>query len=137
MSMAMSKYDEIINLPHHVSATRPQMPMSDRAAQFAPFAALTGYDDVIDEAGRLTERRVALEEDGMDELNAKLLFLLENLADSPEASFTYFKPDARKSGGAYLTAAGKVKKIDEYERLIILRDGAKIRMDDVLDIQIF
>lgn len=134
--MAMSKYDEIMNLLHHVSTTRPQMPMSDRAAQFAPFAALTGYDDVIDEAGRLTERRVALEEDGMDELNAKLRFLRENLADSHEASFTYFKPDARKAGGAYLTAAGKVKKIDEYERLIILKDGAKIRIDDVLDIQI-
>ena len=136
MFMAMSKYDEIINLPHHVSATRPQMPMSDRAAQFAPFAALTGYDDAIDEAGRLTERRVALEEDGMDELNAKLLFLLENPEDSPEASFTYFRPDARKSGGAYLTATGAVKKIDEYARLIILTDGVKIRMDDVLDIQL-
>ena len=134
--MAMSKYDDIISLPHHVSATRPQMPMSDRAAQFAPFAALTGYDDVIDEAGRLTDRRVSLEEDGMDELNAKLRVLLESLADAPEASFTYFKPDACKSGGAYLTATGAVKKIDEYERLIILKDGAKIRIDDVLDIQI-
>ncbi len=130
------KYDEIINLPHHVSATRPQMPMSDRAAQFAPFAALTGYDDVIDEAGRLTEHRVSLEEDSVEALNAKLRFLRENLADSPEAEFTYFKPDAQKSGGAYLTTAGKVKKIDEYERIIIMKDGVKIRIDDVIEIQL-
>jgi hypothetical protein len=129
-----SKYDEIMDLPHHVSKTRPQMPMSDRAAQFAPFAALTGYDDAVKETGRLTDDKIELEESSLNELNAKIQLLRENLADAPEITFTYFKPDERKAGGAYLTTTGTVKKLDDYERQIVLHDGTKLPMDDILDI---
>ncbi len=129
-----SKYDEIMGLPHHVSKTRSQMPMSDRAAQFAPFAALTGYDDAVKETGRLTDDKIELEENSLNELNAKIQLLRESLADKPEITFTYFKPDERKAGGAYLTTTGTVKKLDDYERLIVLQDGTKLPMDDILDI---
>ena len=130
-----SKYNEIMNLPHHVSKTRPQMPMSDRAAQFAPFAALTGYDDAVKETGRLTDDKIELEESSLNELNAKIQLLRENLADAPVITFTYFKPDERKAGGAYLTTTGTVKKLDDYERQIVLQDGTKLPMDDILDME--
>ena len=123
-----------IGLPHHVSKTRSQMPMSDRATQFAPFAALTGYDDAVKETGRLTDDKIELEESSLNVLNAKIRLLWEKLADAPEVTFTYFKPDDRKDGGAYLTITGTVKKIDDYERLIVLQDGMKLPMDDILDI---
>lgn len=129
-----TKYEDIINLPHHVSKTRPQMPMSDRAAQFAPFAALTGYDDAVKETGRLTDDKIELEESSLNELNAKIQLLREKLADAPEVTFTYFRPDDRKDGGAYLTITGTVKKLDDYERQIVLQDGTKVPMDDILDI---
>ena len=123
-----------MSLPHHVSKTRSQMPMSDRAAQFAPFAALTGYDDAVKETGRLTDDKIELEESSLNELNAKIQLLRENLADVPEITFTYFKPDERKAGGAYLTTTGTVKKLDDYERLIVLQNGTKLPMDDIWDI---
>ena len=129
-----TKYEDIINLPHHVSKTRPQMPISDRAAQFAPFAALTGYDDAVKETGRLTDDKIELEESSLNELNAKIQLLREKLADAPEVTFTYFRPDDRKDGGAYLTITGTVKKLDDYERLLVLQDGTKVPMDDILDI---
>lgn len=129
-----TKYEDIINLPHHVSKTRPQMPMSDRAAQFAPFAALTGYDAAIKETGRLTDDKIELEESSLNELNAKIQLLREKLADAPEVTFTYFRPDDRKDGGAYLTITGTVKKLDDYERQIVLQDGTKVPIDDILDI---
>ncbi len=129
-----TKYEDIINLPHHVSKTRPQMPMSDRAAQFAPFAALTGYDDAVKETGRLTDDKIELEESSLNELNAKIQLLREKLADAPEVTFTYFRPDDRKDGGAYLTITGTVKKLDDYERLLVLQDGTKVPIDDILDI---
>ena len=123
-----SKYDSIMNLPHHVSKTRPQMPMSDRAAQFAPFAALTGYDSAIRETGRLTDERIELDEEALTALDMKAI------DEEPEASVTYFKPDQRKDGGAYLTETGKIGKIDEYQRLVIMRSGVRIPMDDILQI---
>lgn len=129
-----TKYEDIINLPHHVSKTRPQMPMSDRAAQFAPFAALTGYDAAIKETGRLTDDKIELEESSLNELNAKIQLLREKLADAPEVTFTYFRPDDRKDGGAYLTITGTVKKLDDYEWQIVLQDGTKVPIDDILDI---
>lgn len=129
-----TKYEDIINLPHHVSKTRPQMPMSDRAAQFAPFAALTGYDDAVKETGRLTDDKIELEESSLNEVNAKIQLLREKLADAPEVTFTYFRPDDRKDGGAYLTITGTVKKLDDYERQIVLQDGTKVPIDDILDI---
>lgn len=129
-----TKYEDIINLPHHVSKTRPQMPMSDHAAQFAPFAALTGYDDAVKETGRLTNDKIELEESSLNELNAKIQLLREKLADAPEVTFTYFRPDDRKDGGAYLTITGTVKKLDDYERLLVLQDRTKVPIDDILDI---
>ena len=127
-------YEDIINLPHHVSKTRPQMPMSDRAAQFAPFAALTGYDAAIKETGRLTDDKIELDEEALTALDMKYQLLMDALADVPEVTITYFQPDERKAGGKYLTATGAVKKVDDYERLITMQDGAKIPMDDVLSI---
>ena len=129
------EYDDIIDLPHHVSATRPRMSMIDRAAQFSPFAALTGYDAAIKETGRLTDERIDLSEESRAALDRKQQILLDNLADHPEISVTYFVPDERKSGGAYVTVTGRVKKVDDYQRLLILTDGTKIPLDDILDIE--
>lgn len=129
-----AKYEDIINLPHHVSKTRPQMPMLDRAAQFAPFAALTGYDSAIKETGRLTDERIELDEEALTALNMKFQILMEALEEEPEVSITYFKPDERKAGGSYLKVTGTLKKLDEYERILMLMNGQKIKLDAVLDI---
>ena len=128
------KYDEIMGLPHHISKTRPQMPMSDRAAQFAPFAALTGYDAAIKETRRLTDERIELDVEALSALDMKYQLLMEALDEAPEVTITYFQPDERKAGGKYLTATGAVKKVDDFERRITMQDGTKIPMDDVLSI---
>ena len=129
------QYDDIINLPHYVSPTRPRMSMIDRAAQFSPFAALTGYDAAIKETGRLTDERIELSEESRATLDRKQQLLMDNLADRPEVSLTYFVPDERKSGGAYVTVTGQVKKVDDYQRLLLLTDGTKIPLDDILDLE--
>ena len=128
------KYDEIMGLPHHVSKTRPQMPMSDRASQFAPFAALTGYDAAIKETRRLTDERIELDVEALSALDMKYQLLMEALDEAPEVTITYFQPDERKAGGKYVSAVGAVKKIDDFERRITMRDGTRIPMDDVLSI---
>ena len=128
------KYDKIMGLPHHVSKTRPQMPMSDRAAQFAPFAALTGYDAAIKETGRLTDERIELDVEALSALDMKYQILMEALDEAPEVTITYFQPDERKAGGKYVSAVGAVKKIDDFERRITMRDGTRIPTDDVLSI---
>ena len=128
------KYNEIMGLPHHVSKTRPQMPMSDRAAQFAPFAALTGYDAAIKETGRLTDERIELDVEVLSALDMKYQLLMEALDEAPEVTITYFQPDERKAGGKYVSAVGAVKKIDDFERRITMRDGTRIPTDDVLSI---
>ena len=128
-------YEDILNLPHHVSKTRPQMSMLDRAAQFSPFAALTGYDDAIKETGRLTDEKIEMDEDRKAALDMKQANLIEMIDEQPEISITYFLPDAKKSGGAYVTVTGNLKRFDEYERLLILTDGKKIPMDDIADIE--
>ena len=128
------KYDEIANLPHHVTETRPQMPMSDRAAQFAPFAALTGYDSAIRETERLTDERIELDEEALTALNLRYRLLMDALGKEPEVEITFFKPDERKSGGEYVTVNGAVKNIDDFERLITMQDGMKIPMNDILSI---
>ena len=135
MQLLKTKYEDILNLPHHVSKTRPQMPMSDRAAQFSPFAALTGYDDAIKETGRLTDEKIEMDEDRKAALDMKQAYLIEMIDEQPEISITYFLPDAKKSGGAYVTVTGNLKRFDEYERLLILTDGKKIPMDDIADIE--
>lgn len=129
------QYEDIIHLPHHVSSKRPQMPMSDRAAQFSPFAALTGYDDAIRETGRLTEQRVELDDEELERLDEKFRILQEHLEEQPVVRFTYFKPDERKEGGAYLTVSGVVRKIRNYEREILLQDGTVIPVDDIAELE--
>lgn len=103
-------YDDIIHLPHPVSPRHPQMPLADRAAQFSPFAALTGHDAAIRETARLTDSPVELEESGKEQLDRQLLLVQENLAQKPEIEVTYFQPDEKKSGGVYVTVCGRVKK---------------------------
>ncbi len=130
----MGKYDDIINLPHKQSAKRPHMSLLDRAAQFAPFAALTGYDDAVKETARLTDERIEMSEENLNVLNMKYQILVDRLDEEHEVSFTYFVPDGAKSGGAYVTKQGIVKKVDNFERLITLCDGTRIPMDDILTI---
>ena len=101
-----NRYNEIINLPHHVSKTPPQMPMSDRAAQFAPFAALTGYDSAIKETGRLTDERIELDEEALTALDMKYQLLMDAFDDAPEVTITFFQPDERKAGGKYASQVG-------------------------------
>lgn len=129
------RYDDIIHLPHHVSKTRPQMSMMDRAAQFSPFAALTGYDAAIKETGRLTDEKIELGEETKAVLDRKQRYLSDMISVQPEITVTYFLLDERKSGGTYLSVTGKLKRIDEYERMMILTDGKKIPLDDIMDIE--
>ena len=127
-------YDDIINLPHHVSSSRPHMSSFDRAAQFSPFAALTGYDDVVKETARLTEKRVELDESRKAALNDRLCIIHDTLVEQPTVIITYFQPDQKKSGGAYVTATGSVKKIDEYVRTVFMHDTTKIPIDEIISI---
>lgn len=129
------EYSDIINLPHHVSKTRPQMSMLDRAAQFSPFAALTGYDAAIKETGRLTDEKIELDEDTKAALDMKQAYFMEMIDEQPEITIIYFLPDARKAGGSYVTVTGNLKRFDEYERLLILTNGKKIPMDAIINIE--
>ena len=131
----MGRYDDIINLPHYVSKDRPRMPKSARAAQFAPFAALTGFEDEIQETARLTDGRAELDEYVKAEINERLVMLKETISSQPKAAITYFVADERKSGGKYVTVRGKVVKIDEYARLVIMADETKIPIDDIYSIE--
>ena len=129
-------YNDIIDLPHHVSDTRPQMSRLDRAAQFAPFAALTGYGAAIKEKARLTDERVELGEYELMELNAGIHMLMERIDEYPQVEITYFKPDERKDGGAYLTVKSRAKRLNEYERFLLLEDGTEIPFDDIYKIEL-
>lgn len=131
----MGKYDDIIDLPHHVSATRPRMPMIDRAAQFMPFRALTGYEDAVHETSRLTDERVELTEDEKALLDTKLQRLADRLDSHPQVTLTWFQPDKRKAGGAYVTTTGRLKKIDDFEGVLLLASGERIAIKDILIIQ--
>lgn len=129
-------HSDIIHLNHPTSKKHPRMALSDRAAQFSPFAALTGYEAAVKETARLTDRRVELDEYEKAELDGRLQMIRENPGSDEEVIFTYFQPDERKDGGAYVTAAGRVKKIDDYEREIVLMDGRKIPLDEVAGVEI-
>lgn len=130
----MDDYKDIIDLPHKQSSTRPHMSNYDRAAQFSPFAALTGYDEAVTETARLTDKKIELDEETKSILNAKLQYAIDFNGDC-EITVTYFVPDSRKAGGAYVTYTGTLKKFDEYERKIVFEDKTSILVDDVLDIQ--
>lgn len=128
------EYDDIINLPHHVSTKHPRMSLEARAAQFAPFAALTGYDDQVKETARLTNERKELADGLKMILNEKILKIKEKLYIMPEVTITYFVPDLRKKGGKYVTVTGKVKKIDEFKQTIIFDNKVEIPIHEIIEI---
>ncbi len=128
------KYKKIISLPHHVSETRAHMPMIDRAAQFSPFAALTGHDAALNETARLTDTFIEPDEDEKQMLDAKIHIIMDCIGDKPEISIVYFVPDEKKDGGAYMSACGYVKKIDFIKREITMDDGKIIPADCVKEI---
>ena len=128
---ASHAYDDIIRLPHHVSEKHPQMPLSDRAAQFSPFAALTGYEAAVDETARLTDEKIQLSEDRIAAING----LLAALQPGDAVSAVYFVPDRRKPGGAYLTVTGTVKRIDGVQGALLLTDGTSIPFEDIFTLE--
>ncbi len=128
----MNKYEDIINLPHHVSKTRKPMSLYNRAAQFAPFAALTGYDDAIKETSRITEQRIELSEELKNMLNQKIKLISENIKLQPKVSITYFVPDNKKSGGVYKTISGNVRRIDEIEKYLLFTNKLKVYFYDII-----
>ena len=132
----MGKYDDIINLPHHVSRTHPQMTMEERAAQFSPFAALTDYDDAVTETGRLTDQWMPLSEEETEDMNQKLRFLMDHAGEQPAVSVTYFIPDQKKAGGAYQTKQGTIRRIDAVNRIIEFTDREKLDMKYIREIRV-
>lgn len=130
----MGKYDDIINMEHHVSNKHPHMSIHDRAAQFAPFAAITEHRDVVKEKARLTDKRIEIDEELKKELDRKLQILQKNIDEKYKISFIYFIPDLKKEGGRYITVTGIIKRIDEYEDIIVLEDKTKIPIKEIIDI---
>jgi len=128
-------YEDIINLPHHVSTRHPQMSMMNRAAQFAPFAALTGHSAAIEETARLTESQQELADEDSEILNQKMNYLREAINEHPSISITYFEPDKKKVGGKYKSIEGQLQNIDDYNQTIVLKNGEAIPLKSILDIQ--
>lgn len=133
--MKQDDYEDIINLPHHQSSVHPRMSMAERAAQFSPFAALTGYEGVIREAARQTEERIELDESEREDLDRKLKEWSVEGGDRRRIQATWFVPDETKAGGTYVTAEGVVKKVDGYEKVLILEDGSRIRTEDIIRLE--
>jgi hypothetical protein len=129
-----SRYTDIIDLPHHTSNKHPRMSAIARAAQFSPFAALTDYDAEIKETARLTDEKVELDEDSVNDINAKLHYIKDNIDENPEITVEYFVPDEKKAGGAYLTLNDRVRIIDEYEREVVFISGKRVIIDDIYKI---
>ncbi len=126
------RYDDLLDLPHPVSQTHPRMTAHDRAAQFSPFAALTGHSAAMEETARLTDQKLEPSEIQLEELNANLLSIQTRLREKPAVQITYFVPDARKSGGEYQVVCGRVRHIDESTQTLILADDTRIPLDDIL-----
>lgn len=129
------RYDDIIDLPHHVSRKHPRMPLLDRAAQFAPFAALTGHEAAIKETARLTEEEIELDENSKELLDLRLQQLQVHLSEHPEVTVTYFCPDEKKAGGVYETVTGVVKKVDAYAGELVFVDGRRIGLGTVIELE--
>lgn len=129
-------YEDMLELPHPVSKMHPQMPRRDRAAQFAPFAALTGYEEAVREAARITEEKMILDEDSKVQLDWKLRCLQEKVEEKPIITVTYFMKDERKKGGKYVTVTGVLKKIDSYTHQFVLENGEEIPVEDVVSLDI-
>ena len=128
-------YDNIINLPHPTSKRHPRMSLHDRAAQFSPFAALSGHAAALAETTRLTDRKIELDEDTRAELDRRQAVLLEHMDERPELTVTWFQRDEKKDGGAYLTTTGRLKKLRELERSLVLTDGTEIPLEDVVTLE--
>lgn len=132
----MGQYDDIIHLKYHKNEARKQMSLHDRAAQFAPFAALKGYDEAVVETARLTDSKMILDENEIEQLDSILQYLFEHIKDKIEVSIVYFVPDERKSGGAYLDKIGIIKKFDKISKSIIFTDDTEILIDDIYNIAV-
>lgn len=128
------QYEDIIDLQHHVSSNRVHMSILDRAAQYSPFAALTGFDGAIKETARLTDQRIELDEATKSILDEKLRIVQEQLSRHQEIEIVFFRPDEMKAGGAYISMIGTVKKIQGYERAVLMQDGTRIPIEQILDI---
>lgn len=131
----MNKYDDIINLPHHISIKHPQMSINSRAAQFAPFAALTGYEDAIKETERQTDKKIELTDETKNNLSNKLQIINENKKSNSPITLTYFVKDNKKQGGKYITTSGILKKIDTIEQYLLLTNKTKIKISDIIEIE--
>lgn len=131
--MMNERYNDIIYMPHHVSEKHPRMPRLDRAAQFAPYSALSGYEDAVEETARLTDKPIELDEYEKEKINATLISLLTAPPDT-KVAMTFFRPDKRKKGGAYITVRGEIGKIDEVKREITLVGGMPISIDRIIEI---
>lgn len=132
----MNKYSDIIEMPHHVSRKHKHMSVSSRAAQFSPFAALSGYDGQIIEEARLTNNKLDIREDSLGRLNETLGDIIERIKEKPLVEVTYFKPDDKKDGGKYVSLSGCVRRVDEVFREMIFTDGSRVSLNDVLDLKI-
>ena len=132
--MKEDNYEDIINLPHHTSKKHPRMSLEARSAQFAPFAALTGYDEVLIETARLTNERIEIDDTIKIIIDSKLQIIKEHIKEMPLITFMYFVPDSKKDGGKYVTVTGNVKKIDEYRNGIVLENKTEIPIDEIIDI---
>lgn len=130
-----SRYNDIINLPHHVSTERPRMSMINRAAQFSPFAALSGYEESVQETARLTDSRIDIDESVKIALDAKLQVIQSRLPEQMQVSITYFVPDIRKAGGAYVVVDGHVRKIDDVRHIVQLTDRTEIPIEEIINIE--
>lgn len=128
-------YEDIVNLPRHISKIHPQATMADRAARFSPFAAISGYEDMVKEAARVIEERIDISDATKELLNEKLNMIIEFLDEEPEVTITYFELDKKKDGGAYISITGTVKRIDEYERIVLMSDDKKIRIEEIYAIE--
>jgi len=133
-TVKLEEYMDIIHLPHHVSEKRPQMAIINRAAQFAPFAAVVGYDDSVSEAARLTDQRRELDEMEKVLIDEKLRMVEDKLPEKTMVEIEYFREDERKAGGQYVTKVGCIKKIDVYQREIVMEDDLRIYIEDVYKI---
>jgi hypothetical protein len=129
------RYNDIINLPHYRSKKRPHMSAHDRAAQFSPFAALTGHDEAIKETARLTDKKIELDETTKEILNEKFNYIMEHIYDQPEISVEYFVPDSLKDGGMYVDFTGNVKKYDYLNRILYFTNNTEIKVDYILNIE--
>ena len=130
------RYDDIIQLPHHQSKKRAHMSLHDRAAQFSPFAALTGHEAAIEETERRTEEAIILDDTMVADISDKLYEISQHLSEKWRVSITYFRPDEKKAGGAYLTDVGTIKKINEAEQLVIMDSGMRIKMEQMIKIEV-